>query len=108
MVAEGLATLLSLEGFRVQVAHAGGPVLELVAHLSPDVVLLDVTLPDISGIAVAHELRRLWHSLPIIMMTGLDVEQIVNEFAGDRKLYGLQKPFFMSELLVAIRSVQVE
>lgn len=105
MVAEGLATVLSLEDFRVHVAHAGGPVPGLVLDLHPDIVLIDVTLPDISGIAVARELRRLSSSLPIILMTGLDVEQIMNEFIGDPKTYGLQKPFFTADLLAAMRFV---
>ena len=53
--------------------------------------------------------HRIWVSLVLgYLAEGWTTEQIVNEFAGDRKVYGLQKPFFTNELLVAIRSVQVE
>src|SRR3954454_3834919 len=54
----GLAMLLGLDGHDVRVAHTGLEALELARRDPPDVVLLDIGLPDINGYRVAERLRR--------------------------------------------------
>ncbi len=56
--AQGLAMLLSLSGYETEVRHDGRSALEAVRALAPDVVLLDLGLPDIDGYEVCRTLRR--------------------------------------------------
>lgn len=70
--AETLSELLSLWGHEVQIARTGGEGLEHAAAHRPDVVILDIGLPDIDGYAVARRLRKLpgLQSVRIIALTG--------------------------------------
>jgi len=104
-VAEGLAMILSLEGFRVQTLTRGRPVLGLVSYMEPALVIMDVTLPDIDGVTVARELRRTSLTLPIILMTGHDVTRIAENLGGEKRIYMLQKPFDIPELVDLIRRI---
>ena len=64
------ALLLGLkrEGFRVQVARDGAEAIDMFDAVAPDLVLLDIMLPKVSGIDVCRELRRR-SKVPIIMVT---------------------------------------
>ncbi|MBN2622990.1 MAG: response regulator, partial [Acidimicrobiales bacterium] len=55
---EALTVGLKREGFRVQVAQDGAEALDLFDVVQPDLVLLDVMLPKVSGVDVCRELRR--------------------------------------------------
>ena len=70
---EALTVGLSREGFRVQVARDGAQALDLFDVVQPDLVLLDVMLPLISGIDVCRELRKR-SKVPIIMVTAKAAE----------------------------------
>jgi CheY-like chemotaxis protein len=73
--AKGLAMLLSLSGYETEVRHDGRSALEAVQALEPDVVLLDLGLPDIDGYEVCRRLRR-WEapmkptSLTLVAVSG--------------------------------------
>lgn len=67
-----LVPLLQREGFEVTAALSGTSALQMVAARPPDLVLLDVGLPDLSGLEVCRELRRRPEHLPIVMLTGMD------------------------------------
>lgn len=64
--------MLSEEGFTVITAQTAVLGLEGVAQHKPDLVLLDVVLPDLNGYQVCQQLRQMSQHLPIIMLTGLD------------------------------------
>lgn len=66
------AHLLSEEGFTVITAQTATLGLEAVSEHQPDLVLLDVVLPDLNGYAVCQQIRQSAPYLPIIMLTGLD------------------------------------
>jgi two-component system CheB/CheR fusion protein len=57
-VAESLAMLLEFDGHQVLIAHEGTTALEIARAERPDVILLDIGLPGMSGYSVAQELRR--------------------------------------------------
>ncbi len=63
-----LAAGLAQEGFAVELAEDGDEGLQLFHRIRPDVVLLDVTLPDRSGIEICQQMRAL-RPVPIIMVT---------------------------------------
>ena len=68
-IARLLATGLTHKGFEVRVASTGAPALEQVAAVRPDVLLLDVMLPDLDGFEVCRRLRACNGHLPILMLT---------------------------------------
>ena len=99
-----LAEALDREGFDTEVAGTVAGALELAARIRPDLVLLDVMLPDGSGYDVCRELRR-DSSVPIIMLTarGEETDRIVGlELGADDYIV---KPFSAREVAARIRAV---
>ena len=70
---EALTVGLSREGFRIRVARDGSEALDMFDIVRPDLVLLDVMLPKVSGVDVCRELRRR-SQVPIIMVTAKSAE----------------------------------
>jgi two-component system KDP operon response regulator KdpE len=97
-----LRPALEAEGFRVVDSPRGGPALELAAKVKPDVVLLDLGLPDMDGLAVLKGLRS-WTSAPVIVLSarGEERDKISGLDAGADDY--LAKPFGVEELLARIR-----
>jgi DNA-binding response OmpR family regulator len=100
-----LERALALEGFVVSTVDGGGAALGAVDADGPDVVVLDVVMPDIDGVAVTRTLRGQGHELPILILSALDE-------VGDR-VAGLQagaddylvKPFAVDELVARLRAL---
>jgi two-component system response regulator RegX3 len=101
---EALTIGLKREGFRVQVAHDGAEALDVFDAVRPDLVLLDVMLPKISGIDVCRELRRR-SSVPIIMVTakGSEIDTVVGLEVGADDY--VTKPYRLRELVARMRAV---
>ena len=100
-----LERALALEGFVVSTVDGGGAALGAVDADAPDVVVLDVVMPDIDGVAVTRTLRDQGRELPILILSALDD-------VGDR-VAGLQagaddylvKPFAVDELVARLRAL---
>ncbi|HKE76115.1 MAG TPA: response regulator transcription factor [Acidimicrobiales bacterium] len=101
---EALTVGLKREGFRVQTAHDGAEALELFDAVKPDLVLLDVMLPKISGVDVCRELRRR-SAVPIIMVTakGSEIDTVVGLEVGADDY--VTKPYRLRELVARMRAV---
>jgi two-component system response regulator RegX3 len=101
---EALTIGLKREGFRVQVARDGAEALDVFDAVKPDLVLLDVMLPKISGIDVCRELRRR-SSVPIIMVTakGGEIDTVVGLEVGADDY--VTKPYRLRELVARMRAV---
>jgi two-component system response regulator RegX3 len=101
---EALTVGLKREGFRVQVARDGAEALDVFDAVRPDLVLLDVMLPKISGIDVCRELRRR-SSVPIIMVTakGGEIDTVVGLEVGADDY--VTKPYRLRELVARMRAV---
>jgi two-component system KDP operon response regulator KdpE len=99
-----LRPALQGEGFKIFEASRGGQALELAAKCKPDVVLLDLGLPDMDGLDVLKGLRR-WTSAPVVVLSarGLERDKILGLDAGADDY--LAKPFGVEELLARIRVV---
>ena len=69
-IASYLVPLLEREGFQASAVATGTAALAAVRACRPDLVLLDVGLPDLSGLEVCRALRRLPGHLPVVMLTG--------------------------------------
>ncbi len=98
-----LQTSLAAHGYMVLEAHNGHAALASVAANPPDVVLLDLGLPDLDGIEVTRQLRA-WTSIPIIIVTvrGQETDKIAALDAGADDY--LTKPFGVGELFARMRA----
>jgi two-component system, OmpR family, alkaline phosphatase synthesis response regulator PhoP len=93
------------QGFLVEEAATGAAGLERVASQPPDVVILDLMLPDVDGIELFRRLRRQQPDLPVVMLTarGDEVDRIVGlELGADDYV---PKPFSPRELIARVRAV---
>jgi two-component system response regulator RegX3 len=103
-IAEGLTVSLEAEGFQVTWVADGSEALATFARVRPDLVLLDLMLPGLSGTEVCRRLRR-DSQVPIIMLTARDaeVDRVVGlELGADDYV---TKPFSSRELVARIRAV---
>ncbi len=98
-VAIGLAALLEFEGMAVEVVNRGGDAVPAIEKFAPDAVLLDITLPDMDGMAVFHQIRKVWPELPILFSTGGGSAKIAAAAISRRNVGFLQKPYPLEELL---------
>ena len=101
---EALKVGLKREGFRVEVARDGEQALTMFDAVHPDVVLLDVMLPRLSGIEVCRELRKR-STTPIIMVTakGAEIDTVVGLEVGADDY--VTKPYRLRELTARMRAV---
>jgi two-component system response regulator RegX3 len=101
---EALKIGLTREGFTVEVAVDGFEALEKFDRVQPDVVLLDVMLPRISGIDVCRQIRQR-SQVPIIMVTakGGEIDTVVGLEVGADDY--VTKPYRVRELIARMRAV---
>jgi two-component system, OmpR family, response regulator len=100
-----LSTSLRFAGFEVVTAMTGGEAVKAADQYRPDLVLLDVMLPDVDGFVVLRRLREGRDHLPVLFLTARD--------ANDDKVTGLTlggddyvtKPFSLEEVVARIRAV---
>jgi two-component system, OmpR family, KDP operon response regulator KdpE len=100
-----LVTALSAHGHTILEAATGSAAITAVAHEHPDVVILDLGLPDMDGIEVTRRLRE-WSDIPIIILSVREHEsdKIAALDAGADDY--LTKPFSVGELMARLRAVQ--
>jgi DNA-binding response OmpR family regulator len=97
--------LLEREGLTVEAVGTGGEALASVRDRRPDLVLLDVGLPDLSGLDVCREIRRLPDYVPVIMLTGLDsTDDELRGFDANADDY-VTKPVEPQTLVARIRAL---
>lgn len=101
---EALKVGLKREGFRVEVARDGMQALDMFDLVQPDVILLDVMLPNMSGIDVCRQLRKKTMT-PIIMVTakGAEIDTVVGLEVGADDY--VTKPYRLRELVARMRAV---
>jgi two-component system KDP operon response regulator KdpE len=98
-----LSINLRARNYEVDVAPDGRTALDTAARYSPNLVILDLGLPDIDGVEVVHALRG-WSTAPIVVLSarGAQAEKVTALDAGADDY--VTKPFGMDELLARIRS----
>src|SRR5919205_1273868 len=103
-ISDPFSKALAREGFEPTVARTGREALAVADRIEPDLVLLDLNLPDADGRDVARELRRRG-DIPIVMLTarGTEMDKIVGlEIGADDYVV---KPFSGAEVIARIRAV---
>jgi two-component system KDP operon response regulator KdpE len=104
LILRGLSVVLRGAGFRVAQAATKREALDAVAVHPPDVMILDLVLPDGSGVEVCEEVRR-WSTLPIIVLSAVgDEREKVRALDAGADDY-VTKPFGTDELTARIRAV---
>ncbi|OLD81344.1 MAG: DNA-binding response regulator [Ignavibacteria bacterium 13_1_40CM_2_61_4] len=100
----GLRHNFEFEGYQVCVARDGEAAINETLHNNPDIILLDVMLPKLSGLDVCRHLRAKGVTTPIIMLTarGQETDKVVGLEVGADD-YGT-KPFSIKELLARVRA----
>lgn len=102
---DALSRALRLAGYRVAVAADGRSGLGAVATDRPDLVVLDVRMPDMGGIEVCRTLRKNGDGTPVLMLTALDgVRDRVAGLDAGADDY-LVKPFALEELFARVRAL---
>jgi DNA-binding response OmpR family regulator len=104
-VARGLIYGLREEGFTVEWAETGKSALQMTDQVAPDLIVLDLRLPDITGLDVCRRLRQSGKRQPILMLTARDEET--------DKILGLElgaddyvvKPYSLREVISRIRAL---
>ena len=104
-MAVALSDGFTYEGFGVQVARDGSTGLRLAAEKEVDLVILDVMLPQMSGLDVCRQLRNDGNSTPIIMLTarGQEIDKVLGLKTGADDY--VTKPFSFLELMARVEAV---
>ncbi len=106
-VRESLGRALRLEGYDVELAGDGAEALERLEANGddPDLVVLDVLMPNIDGLEVCRRLRRTGSHLPVLMLTARDevADRVAGLDAGADDY--VVKPFALAELLARVRAL---
>ena len=105
-LATGLQKALQAQGFAVNHVETGQAALHVIDTETPDLVILDIGLPDIDGLTVLKKLRKKHSELPVLLLTARD--------SLDDKVLGLDSgadddranPFDMTELLARLRVIE--
>jgi len=94
---------LTSNGYKPMVAASGNEGIRLATQSNPDLILLDIGLPDINGHAVLQELR-IWFENPIIILSVQNNENDIVKALDNGATDYLTKPFRTGELMARIRS----
>jgi DNA-binding response OmpR family regulator len=102
---ELLVLLLSREGYEVVTASNGGEAIELARKEKPQLIILDVSMPEVDGIQTCWELRSQQETcwVPIIVMTGFEETQTEALHAGVDDF--ITKPFRPDDLLARVKAL---
>jgi two-component system OmpR family response regulator len=104
-ITDTIATALQYEGFLVATAADGHSALELIDEFRPDLVILDVMLPDVDGVSIARRLRADGVETPILFVTARDApsDRVAGLTAGADDY--VTKPFTLEEVIARVRAV---
>ncbi len=102
-----LASQLSMEGYKILQARGGFEGIEMAQKHDPDIILLDVMMPDINGFEVCQTLKKeaRTHLIPVIMVTALRETQYRIEGISAGADEFLSRPHVREELLVRVRTL---
>ena len=100
---DNICELLSDEGYQTLAADCGAAALQRTAEVTPDLILLDVKLPDAQGIEILEQLREVRPEVPVILMTAYGSSRLASEAAQGGAFEYITKPFDLDALLLTVR-----
>ena len=102
-ILDSLNILLRNEGFAPQLAHGGKAGLERIGETSPDIVLTDIRMPNVTGVEILAAARQSDPDVPVILMTAQATLQSAMQAVNEGAFYYIQKPFRNDELVAILR-----
>src|SRR6478752_49785 len=104
-IVDAVATALRYEGFEVREATSGREALALAQEQSPDLIVLDVMLPDLDGLEVTRRLRTDGVRIPVLFLTARDgvADKVAGLTVGGDDY--VTKPFSLAEIVARIRAI---
>jgi len=96
---ETLKDILEDKGYKVVEADTGYKAIELVKKGRYDIIFLDVKMPDIDGVKTFEEIHKINPDIPVIMITGYSVEELLKEALNKGAYTCITKPFDMGKIL---------
>ena len=98
--------LLREHGYEVQTADRGNGVIEAMQGPPPDLVLLDIMMPDVDGVQLLERIKsdERWRDVPVMMLTALPPEEVAVRSLGLGAVDFVRKPFRVKELLARIQA----
>ncbi|MCL5269196.1 MAG: response regulator [bacterium] len=102
-------TALESEGYQVVTASNGPDALALAVEMTPDLILLDVMMPGMSGFEVLRNLKAgdATGTIPVIMLTGVSERSMIQEALSSGTDYYIVKPFEFHDLLGKVNDALV-
>ncbi len=105
---ETLKTILEEKGYRVATANDGAEALEMIKSRHYDIIFLDVRLPDINGVELFEQVKKIDSKATVIMMTGYTEEDLVKRAVSAGAYTCLYKPFDMEKVLTLVEAIAKE
>ena len=105
-ISSGVATLLRDEGAIVDVAASGAAALASLADHVPDVIILDVGLPDIDGRLLYAQIAEAYPDLAVVFASGSIDEEIFRPYLKPGRIASLTKPYELNALLLVLDTVK--
>lgn len=100
-----ISKMLNGEGFEVQEAENGARALEKYKEIHPDLVLMDVTMPEMDGLTALKAIRQIDAQARVIMLTALGQESVVLDAIKSGAKDFIVKPFEQERVMGAIKKI---
>ncbi|NVL92885.1 MAG: response regulator [Desulfobacterales bacterium] len=97
--------VLEAEGFEVCLVPSAGKALEVLKREGFDLLLIDVKMPEHDGMYLIQEVKKKWPAVPMVVMSGYDTPETIEEAARVGAAVFITKPFTPDELLATVRRV---
>ena len=101
-----LERTLAREGFEPHCASSGEEALAMMPLVRPELVLLDLAMPGMDGVAVLRRLRAEWEHVPVVILTGYPDSDLVTRALDFSPITLLAKPFTIDKLFETIRLIR--
>jgi len=105
LILEAVRCSLERQEFNVTTARGGTEALRLMEHQVPDVLLMDLEMPDMNGAEVLKEVRRNWGAVPVIVHTGYPDSELMKRALESSPFTVLAKPSAENQLAETVRMV---
>ncbi|MBM7853758.1 two-component system response regulator (stage 0 sporulation protein F) [Desulfohalotomaculum tongense] len=94
--------------YTVETAGSGTEALEKLRALNPSLILLDMKMPGLSGPETLRLIREINHSVPVVMMSGLDETEVIDQTRELAPVYYINKPFDLNDIKRMVEELLVE
>ena len=103
-IIQSLQGILADEGFEVIAADGGLKALDIIKETIPDIILLDIWMPDIDGIETLKRIRQLYPSLQVIMISGHGTIETAVKATKLGAYDFIEKPLSLDKVLLSINN----